>query len=82
VTSLVSRAGRLAALCVVVSAASSCALLPGPGPTRNELFAGSVQNQGDAFIVEVNARVTSVTSSAPVLGFPRRSSTPAHPIPR
>jgi polysaccharide export outer membrane protein len=53
-----------------VSAASSCALLPGPGPTRNELFAGSVQNQGDAFIVEVNARVTSVTSSAPVLGFP------------
>ena len=69
-TSLVSRAGRLAALCVVVSAASSCALLPGPGPTRNELFAGSVQNQGDAFIVEVNARVTSVTSSAPVLGFP------------
>lgn len=69
-TSLVSRAGRLAALCVVVSAASSCALLPGAGPTRNELFAGSVQNQGDAFIVEVNSRVTSVTSSAPVLGFP------------
>ncbi len=69
-TSLVSRAGRLAALVVVVSAASSCALLPGSGPTRNELFAGSVQNQGDAFIVEVNARVTSVTSSAPVLGFP------------
>ena len=57
-TSLVSRAGRLAALCVVVSAASSCALLPSAGPTRNELFAGSVQNQGDAFIVEVNSRVT------------------------
>lgn len=69
-TSLVSRAGRLAALCVVVSAASSCALLPSAGPTRNELFAGSVQNQGDAFIVEVNSRVTSVTSTAPVLGFP------------
>jgi polysaccharide export outer membrane protein len=70
VTSLVSRAGRLVALVAVVSAASSCALLPGPGPTRNELFAGSVQNQGDAFIVEVNPRVTSVTSAAPVLGFP------------
>jgi polysaccharide export outer membrane protein len=28
---------------------------PGSGPTRNELFAGSVQNEGDAFIVEVNA---------------------------
>jgi polysaccharide export outer membrane protein len=70
VTSLVSRAGRLAALVVAVSAASSCALLPGSGPTRNELFAGSVQNEGDAFIVEVNARVTTVTSAAPVLGFP------------
>jgi polysaccharide export outer membrane protein len=57
VTSLVSRAGRLVALAVAVSAASSCALLPGSGPTRNELFAGSVQNEGDAFIVEVNSRV-------------------------
>jgi polysaccharide export outer membrane protein len=70
VTSLVSRAGRLVALAVAVSAASSCALLPGSGPTRNELFAGSVQNEGDAFIVEVNSRVSQVTSSAPVLGFP------------
>jgi len=69
VTSLVSRAGRLAALVVVMSTAASCALLPGPGPTRNELFAGSVQNEGDAFIVEVNSRVTSVTCSAPLLGF-------------
>jgi polysaccharide export outer membrane protein len=70
VTSLVSRAGRLAALVVVVSAASSCALLPRSGPTRNEIFAGSVQNQGDAFVVEVNSRVTAITSAVPALGFP------------
>jgi polysaccharide export outer membrane protein len=70
VTSLVFRAGRLAALCVVVSAASSCALLPRSGPTRNELFAASVQNEGDAFVVEVNRRVNAVTAAIPALGFP------------
>jgi polysaccharide export outer membrane protein len=60
----------LAALCVVVSAASSCALLPRSGPTRNELFAASVQNEGDAFVVEVNRRVNAVTAAIPALGFP------------
>jgi polysaccharide export outer membrane protein len=70
VTSLISRAGRLAALAVVVSAASSCALLPRSGPTRNELFAASVQNEGDAFVVEVNRRVNEVTAAIPALGFP------------
>ncbi|MFW5655313.1 MAG: polysaccharide export protein, partial [Roseicyclus sp.] len=69
-TSLVSRAGRLAALAVVVSAASSCALLPRSGPTRNEVFASSVQNEGDAFVVEVNRRVTAIASVVPALGFP------------
>lgn len=69
-TSLVSRAGRLAALFVVVSAAASCALIPRSGPTRNEIFAGSVQRDGDAFVVEVNSRVTSITSAVPSLGFP------------
>lgn len=69
-TSLVSRAGRLAALAVVVTAASSCALLPRSGPTRNEIFAGSVQREGDAFVVEVNSRVNAITAAVPALGFP------------
>ncbi|MDG4647436.1 polysaccharide biosynthesis/export family protein [Roseibacterium sp. SDUM158017] len=60
----------MAALFIVVSAASSCALLPRSGPTRNEIFAGSVQNEGDAFVVEVNRRVNSITAAVPALGFP------------
>jgi polysaccharide export outer membrane protein len=69
-TSPVSRAGRVATLFLAVSAAASCALLPSAGPTRNQIFAGSVQNEGDAFVVEVNARVTAVTAAIPDLGFP------------
>ena len=69
-TSLASRSARIAALCVVVSALAACALLPRSGPTRNELFAGSVQRDGDAFVVEVNRRVTAATGVVPALGFP------------
>ncbi len=69
-TSLVSRAGRMAALAIAVCAAASCAILPAAGPTRNQIFAGSVQNAGDAFVVEVNPRVTAVTAATPGLGFP------------
>jgi polysaccharide export outer membrane protein len=46
-------------------------VLPSAGPTRNQIFAGSVQNEGDAFVVEVNQRVTAATSLVPTLGFPR-----------
>ncbi|WP_341864072.1 polysaccharide biosynthesis/export family protein [Gymnodinialimonas sp. 57CJ19] len=45
-------------------------VLPSAGPTRNQIFAGSVQNEGDAFVVEVNQRVTAATSLVPTLGFP------------
>jgi polysaccharide export outer membrane protein len=43
--------------------------LPRTGPTKAEIFEGSVQNQGDAYIVEVNDRVTAATSVVPALGF-------------
>lgn len=69
-TSLVNRGARLAALCVILSAVAACSLLPRSGPTRNEIFAGSVQRQGDAFVVEVNPRVTTATAVTPALGFP------------
>ncbi|MBF9045345.1 polysaccharide export protein [Rhodobacterales bacterium HKCCE4037] len=45
-------------------------VLPSAGPTRNQIYAGSVQREGDAFVVEVNQRVTAATSLVPALGFP------------
>ena len=73
-TSRVPRFARIAALCTCVVAISACGMLtrvlPSAGPTRNQIFAGSVQNEGDAFVVEVNQRVTAATSLVPALGFP------------
>tara|TARA_R110002094_G_scaffold1131_4_gene5709 strand:- start:2390 stop:3523 length:1134 start_codon:yes stop_codon:yes gene_type:complete len=54
----------LAALAVL----SSCAL-PQVGPNKRQIFAGSVQNQGDAFVVSVNDRVTRATAVTQALGF-------------
>ncbi|WP_170352744.1 MULTISPECIES: polysaccharide biosynthesis/export family protein [Ruegeria] len=43
--------------------------LPKSGPSKNEILAGSVQNGGNAFIVEVDDRITEVTSAVPQFGF-------------
>jgi polysaccharide export outer membrane protein len=56
------------ALLVSVSALASCGL-PRTGPTKQEIFAGSVQREGDAFVVVVDDYVTRVTSVVPALGF-------------
>ncbi|MFZ5709167.1 MAG: polysaccharide biosynthesis/export family protein [Pseudomonadota bacterium] len=56
------------ALLVAVSALSACGL-PRSGPSRAEIFAGSVQKQGDSFIVQVNGQVARATSVIPALGF-------------
>lgn len=69
-TSLASRGARIGVLCIFVTAVAACGLLPRSGPTRNEIFAGSVQRDGDAFVVEVNQRVTTATAVVPALGFP------------
>lgn len=69
-TSMAFRSMRMGMLCVLVTAVGACALLPRSGPTRNEIFAGSVQREGDAFVVEVNQRVTAATAVVPALGFP------------
>ncbi|WP_417523898.1 polysaccharide biosynthesis/export family protein [Marinovum sp.] len=53
---------------LAVSVAASCGL-PRSGPNKREIFAGSVQQQGDAFIVSVNDRVTRATGVVPALGF-------------
>ncbi len=69
-----SRIARIGVLVTCVAALGACdvlsRVLPSAGPTRNQLFAGSVQREGDAFVVEVNQRVTAATSLVPALGFP------------
>jgi polysaccharide export outer membrane protein len=62
--------GALRGLLLATSALAlvSCGV-PRPGPTKAELFEGSVLRQGDAFIVTVNPRVTRATAVVPSLGF-------------
>ena len=64
----ISRWARGVAFLVAVSLVASCGL-PRVGPNKREIFAGSVQRQGDAFIVSVNDRVTRATAVVPALGF-------------
>ena len=54
----------VAALAIV----SSCGL-PQVGPNKRQIFSGSVQREGDAFVVSVNDRVSRATAVTPVLGF-------------
>ncbi|MGC1504381.1 MAG: polysaccharide biosynthesis/export family protein [Sulfitobacter sp.] len=54
----------VAALAVV----SSCGL-PQVGPNKRQIYSGSVQQDGDAFVVSVNDRVTRATAVVPALGF-------------
>ncbi|MGV6805126.1 MAG: polysaccharide biosynthesis/export family protein [Ruegeria sp.] len=43
--------------------------LPKSGPNKNEILAGSVENGGNAHVVEVDDRITRVTSAVPHFGF-------------
>lgn len=65
---MASRGARFVALLVVVSLVATCGL-PRSGPNRRELFAGSVQREGDAFVVSVNDRVLRATALVEALGF-------------
>ena len=62
------RWARPIALFTAVAVLSSCGL-PKVGPNKREIYAGSVQREGDAFIVAVNDRVTRATAVTPALGF-------------
>ncbi len=62
------RGARVGALCVVAIILSGCSL-PRSGPTKDEIFSGAVQKQGDAFVVSVNDHVTASTAVVPALGF-------------
>ncbi|GKY88683.1 polysaccharide biosynthesis/export family protein [Sinisalibacter aestuarii] len=60
---------RNAALFVCVVGLASCDALPRSGPSKSEIYAGSVQREGDAFVVAVDDRVTRATAVVPALGF-------------
>jgi polysaccharide export outer membrane protein len=64
-----SRWAKTVALCLIVATVASCGL-PRSGPNKREIYAGSVQREGDAFIVSVNDRVTRATAVTEALGFP------------
>ena len=67
-TNLTKKGTAVVSALIIASFVASCGL-PRSGPGKREIFAGSVQKQGDAFIVAVNSRVTRATSVQPVLGF-------------
>lgn len=62
------RWARPIAMLAALALAASCSL-PRVGPNKREIYAGSVQKEGDAFIVSVNDRVTRATAVVPSLGF-------------
>ncbi len=63
-----SKHTRWVAVCISASVLAACGL-PRTGPTKNEIFNGSVQKQGNAYIVTVDDSVTQATQFAPALGF-------------
>ncbi|MEY8839072.1 polysaccharide biosynthesis/export family protein, partial [Cribrihabitans sp. XS_ASV171] len=56
------------ALLAALGIVAACSL-PKVGPNKREIYAGSVQREGDAFIVSVNDRVTRATAVVPAFGF-------------
>jgi len=68
VKSVYSRWARPIATVAALAVVSSCGL-PHVGPNKKQIFAGSVQKEGDAFVVSVNDRVTRATAVVPALGF-------------
>ena len=62
------RWARGVALVSALAVVASCGL-PRSGPTKNEIFSGSVMEEGDAFVLLVDDRVNLVASVTPALGF-------------
>jgi len=63
-----SRWAKSVALITLVATVSSCGL-PRSGPNKREIYSSSIQQQGDAFVISVNDRVTRATAVTPSLGF-------------
>lgn len=67
-TSHKKRWARSIAAILVSAMVASCGL-PQLGPNKRQIFAGSVQKSGDAFVVEVDDHVTRSTAVTEALGF-------------
>ena len=67
-TSFIFRWARPIATVAALAVVASCGL-PSPGPNKRQIYSGSVQQEGDAFVVSVNDRVTRATAVVPALGF-------------
>lgn len=68
---MITHSSRLAKCVAVVAAlavVASCGL-PRSGPNKREIYSGSVQKEGDSFVVSVNDRVTRATAVDLALGF-------------
>ncbi len=63
-----SKWANAVALTAALAVVSSCGL-PRSGPSKREIFAGSVLKEGDAFVISVNDHVTRTTAVVPALGF-------------
>lgn len=64
----VSNGAKVMALSLLCAAVAGCGL-PRSGPNKSEIYKGSVLKEGDAFVVQVNSRVTQATSVMPSYGF-------------
>ena len=63
-----TRWARTVAMLGALALFAGCGL-PKVGPNKQQIFAGSVEREGDAFVVAVNDRVTRATAVVPALGF-------------
>jgi polysaccharide export outer membrane protein len=61
--------GRRTALLYAAAAVVASCAIPTDGPTRNQIFEGSVLRSGDAHIVMVNKRVSHAANRPEALGF-------------
>jgi polysaccharide biosynthesis/export protein len=68
VQKLTHNGARALALLVLVSSVAACGL-PRSGPNKREIYAGSVQREGDSFVIEVNDYVARATAVTPAYGF-------------
>ncbi|WP_442969991.1 polysaccharide biosynthesis/export family protein [Roseovarius sp. ZX-A-9] len=59
----------VALVSIALMMVASCSTLPQVGPNKRQIYSGSVQRAGDAFVVSVNDRVTRATAVQPALGF-------------
>ncbi len=63
-----SHAARAMVLLASVALVASCGL-PRSGPTKREIYAGSVDKKGDAHVVKVTPEIARATAMQPSFGF-------------